>query len=319
MILNKRTVTCVFMYLWAIVSGFSLYLDVVNKGTDEDTSTQEYSAIEIEIPLHWLNRERTESNEISSVAESTVNPAKDTELDAIAETMKVEATNSARMSGQVYDVPINTAPDIKSGQVLEGEYITIDIDKLMVYVDAEYDSYEWDTKKRIKDIYILKEILVNQLGMAPSKAAAVIGNVCCEDSFAGLTNSVANLDNLSHAKSVLGNGGRGYGCVQWTSAYRQLGLQDYYEVIDADLDWELTSIIAETAYMYNELYVSGIIGDLTEDDDLEHLTGIIGCVYEAYGKSTEEWYMSNGRYKTNGCQRYTYAKNIYDLIVSEGE
>lgn len=304
MLLSKRITTCGIIFSWIIVTGLSMSDIIVSERIDATNSTHEYS----ENIFSWIKP--TKVSEISTIEKFV--PKMD-----LASMTEVETKTLVKKESSYYEVPINTAPHITSGKVLEGEDITINIDDVVVYLDAEYDNYSWDTKKRIKDIYILKEILVNQLGMAPTKAAAVIGNICCEDSFAGLTNSHASLDSLEHAKNVLGNGTKGYGCVQWTSAYRQKGLKDYYEVINKDLDWELTSVIAETAYLYNELQVSGIIGDLTEDGNLEHLTGVIGCVYEAYAMSTTDWYKVDGQYKTNGCQRYTYAKHIYELIVSE--
>lgn len=313
--LSKRNTTCAIIYVWVATMCLHLYINVANTDRDSYVSTHEYSATEIKIPFNWFTKDSTD-NQISGIQNDIIKVVQVNDIASIADNIRALSTYDNTSN---YDVPINEAPHIQSGEMLDGEYITIDLDKVMLYVDAEYDTYEWDTKGRIRDIYILKEILVNQLGIAPTKAAAIIGNVCCEDSFAGLTNSVANLDNINHAKSVLGNGNRGYGCAQWTASYRQKGLKDYYEVINKDLDWELTSVIAETAYLYNELYVSGILGDLSEDDDLMHVTGIVGCVYEAYAKSADEWYMQDGHYKTNGCQRYTYTKNIYDLICKEVE
>lgn len=303
MLLSKRFTTCGIIFSWIIVMGLSISDIIVSERIDTTNSTHEYS----ENIQDWIISKEGEVSTIKRFTQGVnLTSGVDTEIKTLIN------TNDSH-----YEVPINTAPHIKSGKVLEGQDITINIDDLIVYLDAEYENYSWDTKRRIKDIYILKEILVNQLGVAPTKAAAVIGNICHEDSFAGLTNSAASIDNIHQAKNVLGDGGRGYGCVQWTAAYRQKGLKDYYEVISKDLDWELTSVIAETAYLYNELQVSGILGDLTEDGNLEHLTGVVGCVYEAYAASTTEWYQVNGLYKTDGCNRYTYAKHIYELIVSE--
>lgn len=271
----------------------------------------EYSATEIVIPYDVLFPDKEETSIIC--VEATVD-ATTVELKAIAEKAEDIVQKQLENNSAEYEVPINTAPVIETGDIKDGEYITIDLDKLMVYVDAEYDDFEWDSRKRIKDIYILKELLVNQLGVAPTKAAAIIGNICCEDSFAGLTNSAGNLSNISEANSKLGNGNRGYGVVQWTASYRQKSLKEYYAAIHSDLSWELTSVIAETAYLYNELYVSGTVGDLSEDGDLEDLTGKLGCEYEAYANSSKEWYKQNGQYRTTGSLRYTYAKHVYELI-----
>lgn len=308
--------TCIVIYLWVILMCVCLYTMTLNN-SEGCNSTLEYSAKEIKLPFSWFTKDNTE--EISNILEDESEIVKTDDITDIADDVKKLSEDTLSNNTEAnYEVPINEAVHVKSGKVLEGETVTIDLDKVMMYVDAEYDKYDWDTKNRIRDIYILKEILVNQLGVAPMKASAIIGNICCEDSFAGLTKSAANLNDIGQAKSVLGNGGRGYGCVQWTAAYRQRGLQDYYEVVNKDLDWELTSIVAETAYLYNELTVSGLLGDLSVDDeDLMHVTGIVGCEYEAYARSTSEWYKSNGHYKTGGCERYRYAKNIYDLMCKE--
>ena len=304
MLLSKRFTTCGIIFSWIIVMGLSMSDIIVSERIDTTNSTHEYS----ENIFSWIIPKEGKVSIIKRFTQGV----------DLASKVNMEIETLINKDNSQYEVPINTAPHIESGKVLKGEDITINIDDLTIYLDAEYENYSWDTKRRIKDIYILKEILVDQLGMAPTKAAAIIGNICFEDSFAGLTNSAASLDNIHQAQNVLGSGDRGYGCVQWTASYRQKGLKDYYEVISKDLDWELTSVIAETAYLYNELQVSGILGDLTEDGNLEHLTGVVGCVYEAYGMSTTEWYQVNGLYKTDGCDRYTYAKHIYELIVNEG-
>lgn len=304
MLLSKRFTTCSIIFSWIIVMGLSMSDIIVSERIDTTNSTHEYS----ENIFNWIIPKEGKVSIIKRFTQGV----------DLASRVNMEIETLINKDNSQYEVPINTAPHIKSGKVLKGQDITINIDDLSIYLDAEYKNYNWDTKRRIKDIYILKEILVNQLGMAPTKAAAIIGNICFEDSFAGLTNSAASLDNIHQAQNVLGNGDRGYGCVQWTASYRQKGLKDYYEVISKDLDWELTSVIAETAYLYNELQVSGILGDLTEDGNLEHLTGVVGCIYEAYAMSTTEWYQVSGLYKTDGCDRYTYAKHIYELIVNEG-
>lgn len=294
-----------------VTLGLLVCTDVRAEGKHEYSVKNEYSATEIVIPNNLIE---TGENGQAIICEEAIDGNATVELKAIAETAQALVDNNLLDSSAEYQVPISTAPELHSGEVKEGEYITFNLDDLMVYVDAEYDNFEWDTRNRIKDIYILKELLVNQLHVSPTKAAAIIGNICCEDSFAGLTNSKASLSSLSEAKSKLGNGSRGYGIVQWTASYRQKSLEEYYTAIHSDLSWELTSVIAETAYLYNELYVSGVIGDLSEDGDLEDLTGKLGCEYEAYAKSSQEWYKQNGQYKTTGSSRYTYAKHVYDLI-----
>jgi hypothetical protein len=198
---------------------------------------------------------------------------------------------------------------------MNGATLTLGLSRIQEIVDKDVECPSWDTRKRYKDILILDEILVKQLGMSPMKAAAIIGNICYEDSFCALTNSDASLASIYEAKVRLGNGTRGFGISQWTSSNRQNELEKYYtEVNDSGLSWELTSVIAEAAYLYNELYVSGIIGDLSEDGDLEQVTGIVANVYEVYANKNNEWSSSNGVYKSKESPRYTYAKLIYDNL-----
>lgn len=236
------------------------------------------------------------------------------DLNAIAESTIETSTEVEKVFSGLYVVPINTAPDVHTGEIKTGVTLSVNVDTVAALINADIPSPDWDTRKKIKDISILNEILVRQWGMSPTKAAAVIGNICYEDSFGALTGSAAHMSDIQNAVSRLGRGTRGLGCVQWTAAFRQNELEKYYTMINSDLSWELTSVIAETAYLYNELYVSGIIGDLSEDGDLEDLTGRIGCQYEAYGKSGSQWSVSNGQYKTSGCPRYTYAQYVYQLI-----
>lgn len=214
----------------------------------------------------------------------------------------------------VYTVDVNTAINLSTGSEDEGLIITLNVKSIENILNAAVTSPDWDSRCRYKDILILENILVDQLGISKTKAAAIIANICYEDSFAALTNSKAHFDDISVAIKKLGNGTRGYGCAQWTQSKRQNALEDYYISCNEDLKWELASIVAETSYLINELYVSDMIGNLYEDGDLENITGILACEYEAYSGHESDWYKQNGSYKSKNAARYTYAKHIYELF-----
>lgn len=74
----------------------------------------------------------TEISYIEAVDDTAVS------VNVIAEELG-EIVSNYEANSSSYDVPINTAPEI-----LEGEYITFDLDKVMVYVDAEYAEFDWE-------------------------------------------------------------------------------------------------------------------------------------------------------------------------------
>ena len=274
---------------------------------DEPTVTTDIAEEKKEEPVNELGSSDTDSTEVM-------------QQESIAEEENVQKISTPEpFSGTLYTVPINTAFNLSNAQMSEGLFLTVNIEHIDAILAQEPVYPEWDTRKRFEDIQLLSEILMNEFGVSPTKTAAILGNVCYEDSFIALTNSAAHSDNLENLRSRLGKGSRGFGVVQWTMAKRQKALLEYYERVYATgLDWEHTSVVAEAAYLYNELYVSGLIGNLSEDGDLEDLTGRIGVQYEAYGKSGAEWSVSNGLYKTSGSPRYTYAQKVYQWICGEG-
>ena len=306
-------------------------------GQNEDDDNEEvtnYSAMQDEsVDFQLMSGaivmdEPTVTADTAEENEETVNELESSEKDntevmqqeSIAEEENEQKISTPEpFSGALYTVPINTAFNLSTAQISEGLFLTVNIEHIDSILAQELVYPEWDTRKRFKDIQLLSEILMNEFGVSPTKTAAILGNVCYEDSFIALTGSAAHSDNLENLRGRLGKGTRGFGVIQWTSSKRQKPLLEYYERIYATgLDWEHTSVVAEAAYLYNELYVSGLIGNLSEDGDLEDLTGRLGVQYEAYGKSDSEWSVVNGLYRTSGSSRYTYAQKVYQWICEEG-
>ena len=214
----------------------------------------------------------------------------------------------------MYSVPEETVINLSTNSEETSTPVTLNIQDIKEIYEMQLDTPDWDIRERYKDLLILDNILVDQLGVSKTVAAAIMGNVYYEDSFIALTSSNAHSDDIDNLTSRLGRGTRGFGIIQWTQASRQNCLESYYIDISEDLSWELTSIVSETVYLYQELSKSGILGELSTEGNLENLTGTIACEYEQYTKARDEWIKENGEYRSVGSKRYEYAKIIYSKL-----
>lgn len=215
-----------------------------------------------------------------------------------------------------YVIPIDTAVNLSTGETESVKTLVVNTEAIVNELNTEHESPEWDYRKRVEDIYILSEILVNQFGVSKTKASAIIANCCFEDTFIALTTSEAYISTLEEMEYRFNNASRGFGIAQWTQKKRRLALEEYYRSISQNYSWDMTSIIAETAYLYNELTLSGMIGDLSADDmSLEQCTGILACEYEKYEGHEKDWVVSNGNYTSKNAARYNYAVCIYDMLT----
>ena len=197
--------------------------------------------------------------------------------------------------------------------------VTIGIPIIEYILSTEMESPEWEYRGRIRDIVLLYDIMVRQLNVTPTKASAIIANCCFEDTFTALTSSEAHSGDITNLSSRLGNGTRGFGIAQWTQKDRQNCLSDYYkDVNNAGYTWEVTSVIAESTCLYNEVLVSGLLGDLTIDDmSLEQATGAMACKFEAYQGWQNEWTITDGVYTNHNAARYNYAVHILEFMQSD--
>lgn len=227
----------------------------------------------------------------------------------------VQVTTS--YNDKVYTLPVQDVKDFRSGATISVEQVPIYLGYIQNLLSSDIEYPEWDTRKRIKDVLILKDILVDQLSVSETVAAAIIGNICYEDSFVSLTNSEASLSSQREANSKLGSGERGFGIAQWTSKFRQNKLKEYYNIASQDLDWDTAAVVAECMYLYNELTASNLLGDMSEECNLEDATGRLGYEYLAYANRSEEWEYQDGYYKSVDCPRYKYAVKVYRYITGE--
>lgn len=289
------------------------FVDLINNELGIECKTVSVSTDGIELNIE---QEEAEILQVENVDESeiinTVANVDDLNQTAIE---VVQVTTS--YNDKVYTLPVQDVKDFRSGATISVEQVPIYLGSIQNIISSDIQYPEWDTRKRFKDILILEDVLVDQLGVSKSIASAIIGNVCYEDSFASLTNSGASLSSSSEANSRLGSEGRGFGIAQWTSKFRQNKLKEYYNIACQDLDWETAAVVAECVYLYNELVASNLLGDMTQECDLEDATGRLGYEYLAYGKRDEEWSNVDGVYKSVDCPRYNYALKVYRYMNSE--
>lgn len=182
---------------------------------------------------------------------------------------------------------------------------------------------EWDYKERMDTINLLWDFLVNQQGMSPMNASAVIANICFEGKFGQAQGTDKTITDMQMAENVLGRGTKGYGLAQWTHGVRQDALLDYYVLANEQFpdDWEMTIKVAECCMLYEELKAYSIFSDIHVDTTLEDACGRVCLRYEAYENSSDQWKKVNGRYtlisnQGSGCKRLEYAENIYAYFMN---
>lgn len=200
--------------------------------------------------------------------------------------------------------------------------LLIDIDALVETYNTEYEIPEWDDKNKINMIATVWEFLVNQQGMNPNNAAALLGNIMAEGSFSIEQGTYNLMNNIESLRAVLGQGNRGYGMVQWTYGTRQKALLEYYEVA-YDMypdDWDKVKIIAECSMLLEEVKAYRVFDDIYTSISLEDSTGRVCRNYETYDGCYSGWSYYDGTYHLNATSgssyhRYAYAKAIYDYFT----
>lgn len=289
------------------------FVNVISNELGFDCKTVSVDTEGIELNIEQGELETLPVDNPNDIEIANVNANID-DLNQVAEEV-VQVTSS--YNDKVYTLPVQDVKDFRNGHRVSVDEVSIYLGSIQNIISSDIQYPEWDTKKRFKDILILEDILVNQLGVSKSVASAIIGNVCYEGSFATVENSKKKLSSYREASNKLGSDKVGIGIAQWTAKFRQNGLKEYYSVACQDLDWDTATIVAETVYLYNELRASNLLGDLSQECDIEHATGKLGYEYLAYADRDEEWEHSGGHYKSNNCPRYNYAMKVYHYMTGE--
>lgn len=201
-------------------------------------------------------------------------------------------------------------------QIKDG--INVNVNSLMESYVRNYDYPSWDYKKRINDICMLWEFLVEQQGINENIAAAVIGSICFEGRVAMEQSSYKTFATLAEAEAKLSadKNDIGYGLVQWTYPSRRIKLLNNYRHVNSlGYDWESTCVLAECITIIEELNEYELFSSLYDYVDLEHALGMISCNYEKYSGCFEDWSLQNNVYylqngSGSGFNRLEYAENI---------
>ena len=233
-----------------------------------------------------------------------------------------------------YSLPKATTPSTEIIQLGEVNMITnhgihittdaveVDVMSLMNTYTDSYESPDWDDRNKINIIATMWEFLVNQQGMHPINASALLGNIMVEGQFAEEQGSYDVIQDIEYLRAVLGKGKRGYGVVQWTYSTRQKSLMDYYDLAYElyPNDWDKVKIIAECAMLIEEVKAFEIFPDIYSAISLEDSTGRVCVLYESFENSSSAWSKSNGEYilisnEGSSDTRLEYAQNIYDYFM----
>lgn len=208
------------------------------------------------------------------------------------------------------------------GEHINTDVIKVEVDDLMNTYYTEHETPVWDDRNKISIIATLWEFLVNQQGMDPKHAAAILGNIMVEGSFAEEQGSYDILDNMEAMRAVLGRGNKGYGVVQWTYHTRQDALLAYYDLayeLYPD-DWDKVKVIAECSMLIEEIKAYGVFTDIHEAASLEDSVGRVCVRYERFENCDSAWDIIDGEYTLvsdtgSSDTRYEYAQAIYNYFV----
>lgn len=288
------------------------FVSVIGNELGFDCETVYVSTESIEINI----RQEAEVQSVNNVDNLGIIVAK-TSIDDLSQVATEVSLVTDNYNDKVYTLPVNDIRDFKSGATISVEQIPIYLGTIQNILDSEVEYPEWDMRKRFKDILIIKDILVDQLGVSNSIASAIIGNICYEGSFSAVEGTKSTPSSYSELEDKLSSDDCGFGIAQWTSKFRQNKLKEYYSIACQDLDWETAAVVAECIYLYNELTASNLLGDMSKECNIEDATGRLGYEYLAYGKRSEEWSYEDGVYKSIDCPRYNYAMKVYHYLISE--
>lgn len=196
----------------------------------------------------------------------------------------------------------------------------IDLDRLnSAWNSAE--AFEWDNRECHNYVAVIKNFLIDQMGVTENIAFAIMGNSANEGGFGMEQKSYDIFDDLEQAVSKLRNSSvhRGYGIIQWTSMNRRNKLAKFYEEADKlGISFQEVMFVAELVFMYEEVQQYNLFSSYDEQVGLEDACGRVAREYEGYTESKDEWKKKNGEYtlvasKGSGYNRLKYAKKFKEL------
>lgn len=297
LVLKKPNVIVLALWFMTITSIIQMCMDVANTNGYHSVHAQEVIEIESDIVADDLQ------------SAMVFLPVLEVE-EVIAEPVAIQIMPSIQMVAS-------------SGVTISTNEIQLQADKLIETYNADMEYPEWDAKLKIHTLAVIWEFMVNQQGVPAENVAGLLGNVYIEGDFALRQGTNSGHGDINVARSILGRGTQGYGCVQWTFSKRQRSLLEYYEISYEmfEEDWETTMIVAECCMLLEELKAYEVFDDIYTATSIEDATGRVACIYESYSNSSNQWSFDGKEYHLvsnsgSGHSRLNYAQQIYDYFTA---
>lgn len=209
-----------------------------------------------------------------------------------------------------------------SGRMFVSDELTINLDKLKEAYEAEIDL-EWDNKEYINNAAVIYEFLVEQNGVSPEIASAIIGNCAYEGGFGMTADNYYVPTSLEETYNYTYNSGYSIGICQWCYGTRKKALYEFYKAAN-DLgleDYQEVTMVAELSFMYAELHYYDLFEDLEEyEGNVATACGNVALNYEAYNGVEKDFSSIDFSLKRTGCNGYcrlTYAQNTYEYFTTQ--
>ncbi len=183
------------------------------------------------------------------------------------------------------------------------------------------EPFEWDNMDCHQRVAVIKNFLIDQMGVNENIAFGIMGNSANEGTFGMEQGTHKIFKNTDDAVKKLCNSSvhRGYGIIQWTSMFRREALAEFYKAAEKiDINFREVMFIAELVYMYEEVIDYKLFTSYKEQVELEDACGRVAREYEGYAGSNTDWRKRNGKYTINtssgtSYKRYSYSKKFKEL------
>lgn len=301
-----------------IVNAFILAINIA--GTCKLNVQANEEKVEVQSICSTLCMTTTESS--LAVLEDAIMNASVNECNETIEVFSDEEDSAVIACGIVMEEPIvieSVSMRGAHGGRIETDPVEVSVVRLAALSQQEYEIPEWDIKERMATIQVLWDFLVNQQGISPMNASAIIGSICCEGDFGQQQGTKNCISSISEARQVLGSGEEGYGLVQWTYGSRQATLLKYYEMANEQYpdNFEQARMVAECCMLLEELKAYEIFEDIYTDTTIEDALGRLSREYFKYENYWEDWtkdYTLKRDYGS-GKSRLNYATSIYEYFT----
>ena len=183
------------------------------------------------------------------------------------------------------------------------------------------EKQAWDNRESHQYTAVIKNFLVDQMGVYENIAFGIMGNCANEGDFGMEQKSYKVFNGVREAITKLDNSKvhLGYGIVQWTTMSRRRELIKFYREADKfDMDFLYKMFVAELVWMYEEMEDYKLFNSWQDKLSVEDACGRVARIYEGYEGSSSEWQVKNGVYylaiaRGTSKSRLAYANRYKEL------